>query len=263
MKRVFGSVRVRVSVAATLVFALAFTIAAIALVNTVRSSLEDDVRQEGQLALRAAVQRLQAGTPASSVLVGGPPVYGWVIDANGNVLSSNAAFPVPFAGDAPDEVRKLLTGRDDIAAIILEPTGSSWGRVPFDPALLAELRSLTAARGIVLIFDEVISGFRVSPGGAQAHYGITPDLTTMAKIGAGGLPGGFLAGIVPAKRFGTRIGRPVRSLGGRRGRTGPDFDLCNFDPGEVRFDAFLLALANDSALRPGMLHGLRRRAAFV
>ena len=104
MKRLFGSVRVRVSVAATLVFALAFTIAAIALVNTVRSSLEDDVRQEGELALRAAVQRLEAGTPASRVLVGGPPVYGWVIDSNGDVLSSNAAFPVPFPVDAPDEV---------------------------------------------------------------------------------------------------------------------------------------------------------------
>ncbi len=59
---------------------------------------------------------------------------------------------------------------------------------------LVGLRELTAERGLVLIFDEVISGFRCSPGGAQAHYGIRPDLTTMAKILAGGFPGGAVAG---------------------------------------------------------------------
>jgi glutamate-1-semialdehyde 2,1-aminomutase len=101
---------------------------------------------------------------------------------------------LPVRSDRPDALRRLLAERDDVAAIILEPTGASWGRVPLDPALLAEVRRLTAARGIVLIFDEVISGFRVSPGGAQAHFGILPDLTTLAKIGAGGLPGGIVAG---------------------------------------------------------------------
>jgi len=116
---------------------------------------------------------------------GSPPI---------GVLPSVAADVLPVRSDAPDDVRKLLVSRDDVAAIILEPTGASWGRVPFDPALLIELRALTAQRSIVLIFDEVISGFRVSPGGAQAHYGVTPDLTTLAKIGAGGLPGGMLVG---------------------------------------------------------------------
>jgi glutamate-1-semialdehyde 2,1-aminomutase len=82
----------------------------------------------------------------------------------------------------------------DVAAVIIEPTGGSWGQIPFRSGFLADLRELTAAAGVVLIFDEVISGFRCSPGGAQAHYGITPDLTTLAKIVAGGLPGGAIAG---------------------------------------------------------------------
>src|SRR6516164_7792738 len=55
-------------------------------------------------------------------------------------------------------------------------------------------RELTRRHGVVLIFDEVVTGFRVSPGGAQAEYGIRPDLTTLAKILAGGLPGGAVAG---------------------------------------------------------------------
>jgi glutamate-1-semialdehyde 2,1-aminomutase len=85
-------------------------------------------------------------------------------------------------------------GPGDVAAVIIEPTGGSWGQIPFRPGFLAALRELTAAAGVVLIFDEVISGFRCSPGGAQAYYGITPDLTTLAKILAGGLPGGAVAG---------------------------------------------------------------------
>src|SRR5437899_8586963 len=57
-----------------------------------------------------------------------------------------------------------------------------------------DVRRLTERHGQVLIFDEVITGFRVHPGGAQAHYGVRPDLTTLAKILAGGLPGGAVAG---------------------------------------------------------------------
>ena len=81
-----------------------------------------------------------------------------------------------------------------IAAMIFEPTGAHWGTEPIDIAYVRRARELTAELGIVLIFDEVITGFRVSPGGAQQAYGITPDMTTMAKIIAGGLPGGCVAG---------------------------------------------------------------------
>jgi glutamate-1-semialdehyde 2,1-aminomutase len=87
-----------------------------------------------------------------------------------------------------------IEAREDIAAVILEPTGATFGQIPLSPSLLGELREFTRRRGIVLIFDEVITGFRCSPGGAQAHYGVTPDLTTLAKIVAGGYPGAALVG---------------------------------------------------------------------
>jgi glutamate-1-semialdehyde 2,1-aminomutase len=88
----------------------------------------------------------------------------------------------------------LCNQRDDIAAVLIEPTGATFGQVPVRSEFLAELRRETSRRGIVLIFDEVISGFRCSPGGAQGFYGVTPDLTTLAKILAGGFPGGALVG---------------------------------------------------------------------
>jgi glutamate-1-semialdehyde 2,1-aminomutase len=93
-----------------------------------------------------------------------------------------------------DGVRAALESDRDIAAIIIEPTGASFGRVPLKPEFLSFLREITDKHGVVLIFDEVISGFRVSPGGAQGQFGVTPDLTTLAKIVAGGLPGGAVVG---------------------------------------------------------------------
>ena len=94
-----------------------------------------------------------------------------------------------------ESVRQLLDAHPgQVAAVILEPGGGSNGIIPTDVAFLRELRALTAERGVVLIFDEVITGFRYSPGGAQQVYGVTPDLTTLAKIVAGGLPGGAVVG---------------------------------------------------------------------
>ena len=91
-------------------------------------------------------------------------------------------------------VEKTLQEDKDIAAIILEPTGANFGALPIPPSFLHELRDVTTKHGVLLIFDEVVTGFRVSPGGAQARYGVTPDLTTMAKIVAGGMPGGAVTG---------------------------------------------------------------------
>ncbi len=98
--------------------------------------------------------------------------------------------------DPNDEggLRDMLAADDDIAAAIIEPTGGSFGMTPLRPGFLAALRELTAARAVLLIFDEVVTGFRVAPGGAQAHFEITPDLTALAKIAAGGLPGGAVVG---------------------------------------------------------------------
>ncbi len=91
-------------------------------------------------------------------------------------------------------VEAALMKDDQIGAVILEPTGGHWGAVPIRGEFLKGLRELCTRLGKVLIFDEVITGFRVAPGGAQQVYGVTPDLTALAKILAGGLPGGGLAG---------------------------------------------------------------------
>ena len=90
---------------------------------------------------------------------------------------------------------RLLERDSDIAGVILEPTGGHWGQFPLPtPGFLKSLREITARHGVVMIMDEVICGFRVSQGGAQVRFDIRPDLTTMAKIVAGGLPGGAVAG---------------------------------------------------------------------
>jgi glutamate-1-semialdehyde 2,1-aminomutase len=90
-------------------------------------------------------------------------------------------------------VRALLAADRDIAAVMLEPTGGGMGRIPTPPSVLAALREITSEAGVLLIFDEVVTGFRVSPGGAQALFGVTPDITALAKVIAGGMPGGAVA----------------------------------------------------------------------
>ena len=92
-------------------------------------------------------------------------------------------------------VEDVIKRDPDIAAIILEPTGAHFGQLPFDISnYLKGLRELTTESGVILIFDEVVTGFRASPGGAQERYAVSPDLTTLAKILAGGLPGGAVGG---------------------------------------------------------------------
>ncbi|MBZ0160035.1 aspartate aminotransferase family protein [Candidatus Methylomirabilis sp.] len=96
-----------------------------------------------------------------------------------------------------DAFMMLTAHRNDIAGVILEPAGGSCGTIPTDLGFLKRLRDFTRAQDIALIFDEVISGFRLAPGGAQQQYGIYADLTTLAKILAGGMPGGAVAGRAP------------------------------------------------------------------
>ena len=84
--------------------------------------------------------------------------------------------------------------KGDVAAVIIEPTGASFGAIPTDGDFLKQLRQITQRHGVLLHFDEVITGFRVAPGGAQEYYGVMPDITTLAKIVAGGLPGGAVTG---------------------------------------------------------------------
>jgi len=110
------------------------------------------------------------------------------------VLSGVAGGLLLAEQNDAEGLARLLDDNNDIAAAIIEPTGAHGAQLPIDPKFLAELRELTRQHGVLLIFDEVVTGFRVSPGGAQAEYGIRPDLTTLAKILAGGLPGGAVVG---------------------------------------------------------------------
>jgi len=107
-----------------------------------------------------------------------------------SVLEQSVLLPADDVGPAV----AALESRDDIAAVIFEPSGASWGQVPLPPGFIAALREATRRRGVLLIMDEVITGFRWSRGGAQSRYRITPDLCILAKILAGGLPGGAVAG---------------------------------------------------------------------
>jgi glutamate-1-semialdehyde 2,1-aminomutase len=111
-----------------------------------------------------------------------------------------------------------------IAAIILEPVVGNMGFVPPEPGYLQGLRDLTRHNGAVLIFDEVMTGFRVSLGGAQGRYGITPDLTTLGKVIGGGLPVGAYGGRAdimqmvapsgPMYQAGTLSGNPLAMTAG-------------------------------------------------
>jgi glutamate-1-semialdehyde 2,1-aminomutase len=108
----------------------------------------------------------------------------------------------------PERLADALAKDKDIAAAILEVSGASWGRVPLDVDWLRTLRELTAQHGVLLIFDEVVTGFRWAPGGAQEKYDIKPDLTCLAKVLAGGMPGGAVAGRTDVMRLFDQTGDP-------------------------------------------------------
>jgi glutamate-1-semialdehyde 2,1-aminomutase len=92
------------------------------------------------------------------------------------------------------QLEHVLTTRDDIACVMLEPGGGTHGTVPTTKAWVSGVRELTRRRGVILIFDEMVTGFRLAPGGYQGASGIVPDLTTLGKALFGGLPGAALAG---------------------------------------------------------------------
>lgn len=131
---------------------------------------------------------------------------------------------IPFNDSAALED---LFGRvgSEIACVIIEPVAGNMGCVPPEPGYLALLRDLTSQSGTVLIFDEVMTGFRVSLGGAQELFEIRPDLTTMGKIIGGGLPVGAYGGradimdqiapLGPVYQAGTLSGNPLAVVAGR------------------------------------------------
>ncbi len=135
-----------------------------------------------------------------------------------------ATITLPF--NDLDAVRAVLkTDGDDIAAIVLEPVVGNMGCVPPAAGFLEGLRELTIQYGALLLFDEVMTGFRLAYGGAQERFGIIPDLTAMGKIIGGGLPlaayGGReeimdkIAPVGPVYQAGTLSGNPIAVAAGR------------------------------------------------
>lgn len=98
------------------------------------------------------------------------------------------------APPAIDAIRDDLEQDPQIGTIFVEASGANYGSVPLPDGFLQQIRDLATETGKVLIFDEVITGLRWSPGGRQARDGVTPDLTTLAKVVTGGLPGGAVVG---------------------------------------------------------------------
>jgi glutamate-1-semialdehyde 2,1-aminomutase len=125
------------------------------------------------------------------------------------IASEVAAQTVIVPPNDVEAVEAALRTDPTIGCVILEPTGGHWGAVPIRGPFLHSLREITTHHQRLLIFDEVITGFRIAPGGAQAHYGVRPDLTTLAKVLAGGLPGGCVAGRADVlAHLETRPGKP-------------------------------------------------------
>jgi glutamate-1-semialdehyde 2,1-aminomutase len=124
-----------------------------------------------------------------------------------------------------DAVQELFEKEGELfAAVILEPVAGNMGCVPPADGYLEGLRALTEEYGVVLIFDEVMTGFRVAPGGAQERYGVVPDMTTLGKIIGGGLPVGAYGGrreimetvapVGPVYQAGTLSGNPLAMAAG-------------------------------------------------
>ncbi len=142
------------------------------------------------------------------------------------VLESTAKNTLNAQYNNIDSVKNLFEQNpDSIAAIIVEPIAGNMGCVPPTKDFLEGLRNITTEYGALLIFDEVMTGFRVSPGGAQELYGITPDITTLGKIIGGGLPVGayggkneimsMIAPEGPIYQAGTLSGNPLAMAAGK------------------------------------------------
>jgi glutamate-1-semialdehyde 2,1-aminomutase len=130
---------------------------------------------------------------------------------------------VPY-NDAEAVAKQFAAHPGQIAAIIIEPVSGNMGCVPPQPGYLEALREITTREGAILIFDEVMTGFRVAAGGAQERFGITPDLTCLGKIVGGGMPVGAYGGrrdimakiapLGPVYQGGTLSGNPLSVAAG-------------------------------------------------
>jgi glutamate-1-semialdehyde 2,1-aminomutase len=140
------------------------------------------------------------------------------------VPAATASDTITLPYNDPEALEKVFAEHADIAAVIIEPVVGNMGCVPPKSGYLDSVRKVTSRHGSLLIFDEVMTGFRLARGGAQERYGITPDITTLGKIIGGGLPVGAYGGsrdlmnnIAPAGpiyQAGTLSGNPLSMTAG-------------------------------------------------
>ena len=152
------------------------------------------------LALRLA----RAVTGRSKIVKLAGHFHGWHDQA---ALGADPPFDAPDTAGLPEQISGSVAvipadagvladvlRAGDVAAFILEPSGAAWGTVPLPGGFLAQARRLADETGTLLVFDEVVTGFRWAPGGVQEAAGVVPDLTVLGKILAGGMPGGAACG---------------------------------------------------------------------
>jgi len=188
------------------------------------------------------------------------------------VTAGTARDTVVLEYNDPQALDDLFAARGDtIAALLLEPVVGNMGLVVPTPEFLATARRLTAAHGTVLVFDEVMTGFRLSLGGAQQLLGVTPDLTVLGKIVGGGLPLAAYGGradlmdhVLPAGKVfqaGTLAGNPLAVAAGTATieelRDHPPYDRLE------RHGAFLEQGLRDAAAKAGLPVWIARRGSML
>ncbi|MCZ7603348.1 MAG: glutamate-1-semialdehyde 2,1-aminomutase [Melioribacteraceae bacterium] len=147
------------------------------------------------------------------------------IPTSPGVTQGNARDTLTADFNNIESVKKLIAAnKNEIAAIIIEPIAGNMGVIPATEEFLTELREICDRENVILIFDEVMTGFRVAPGGAQEVLGVKPDLTTFGKIIGGGLPVGAFGGkkeimekiapVGPVYQAGTLSGNPLAMAAG-------------------------------------------------
>ena len=195
----------------------------------------------GTEATMSALRLARAATGRKKILKFDGGYHGHVDSLLVKAGSGGATFNVPDSAGVPseladltliaryndlDDVRaQIADHKDELAAIIVEPVAGNMGCIPPADGFLAGLRTICDETGAMLILDEVMTGFRVSYGGAQALYGIKPDITTLGKIIGGGMPIGaygasrkvmeLVSPLGPMYQAGTLSGNPVAVAAGR------------------------------------------------